>query len=339
MTYDTTADTQAIDSLVCVVLDIHLWSGRRKLTPKDLIKVAPEDIPPEEIASLGSKKICNPADLAVFSKLKRQAERLLLESGYRFLGGYGIPEDKLDEVRNELQRLASEFDAQRSRFLANYDAAIEQWIANHSEWESIIRKAAPPAGEVAERLQFNFRLFRVAPAKTTEAGEDADLLEGSYQAIVREVAQTAQQTWDKTFKGREAVTQHAVRPIRRMRDKLNGLSFIDARIYPVVDLIDRTLETCPKTGAIQDAAMSGLASTVLLLSDADRMVAHGEAALGNANASAPEDDVSDEAPDGDLPDESVGDSVDDPANDSEAIPEQPVPPHKRPAVSESGLFI
>lgn len=337
MTDVTNIQTQTIDSLVCVSLDIHLWTGRRKLTPKDLLRVAPENLPPQDLASLGSKKVCDPSELAVFAKLKRRAERLLLEFGYRFLGGYGIPENKLDEIRGELSKLASEFDAWKSQFLASYDQAIEQWIARHQEWETIIRKAATPVERVAERLKFSFRIFRVAAVSGDKASDDDEsLLKGSYHSIVREVSRASSEAWEKSFKGKAAVTQRALRPIRKMREKLNGLSFLDSRIFPLIEQIDEALDGCPVTGEVAGSALAGLNSVVLLLSDPERMIAHGEAMInGNSKAAPPEKDAEiAESDSGALSAEdlAVDETVEAP------VMEPATPTHKRSKVSESGLF-
>ena len=61
---------QVLDRLLALNLSVTLWSARTKLTPEDFGGVA---LPPDELASLGSKKICDPAKLAVFTKLKSRA--------------------------------------------------------------------------------------------------------------------------------------------------------------------------------------------------------------------------------------------------------------------------
>lgn len=347
MSNENLAQVQTLDSLVCVVLDIHLWSGRRKLTPKDLLKVAPENLPPQDLASLGSKKICDPGELTEFMRLKRRAERMLLESGYRFLGGYGIPADKLDDIRENLGSLQREFNDYKSGFVARYDNTVETWVSRHREWETIIRKAVVPVREVESRIQFAFRVFRVAPA--VDAGEaDDSLMDGAYHSILTEVSQHAKETWENSFNGREVVTQRALSPIRKMRDKLHGLSFVDARIYPIVDNIDGVLKDCPKTGKIDGSKLNELHSLVLLLSDTRRMVRHGEAVIHVAthpqpqNADETEVEVTAEvenatAAEAEAETAEVADT--EVVTESEAGPvPDVVPARKQPAIVESGLF-
>lgn len=271
--------SEVLQSIVCVTLDVHLFSGRRKVSLRDLVGIDSSALPPQDLVGLGHKKICDPQSIAPFTRLKREAIRLLLESGFRFLGGYGLPEDKLQEAKQELARIQQEFEQARTAFLSDYEQSIEDWVSRHPDWADIIRRAVPPVEKVAQRLSFGSRVFRVAPA-TIDDPEADDLMEGSYNAILREIATEAQTLWEKSLKGRSEVTQKALRPVRTMRDKLNGLAFIDARIAPVVDLIDQSLAACPKAGKFGDGALREITGLALLLSDTDRVVEHGEAALG-----------------------------------------------------------
>ena len=66
-----------------------------KLTAEDFGGV---QLPPEDIASLGNKKICDPDKLKVFTRLRARAFTMLDRCGVRFLSGWAIPEDKADEI-------------------------------------------------------------------------------------------------------------------------------------------------------------------------------------------------------------------------------------------------
>ncbi len=52
-----TTNITVLQQLLVVNLDVHIWSARKKLTAVDL---SDTNLPPEELASLGSKRICNP---------------------------------------------------------------------------------------------------------------------------------------------------------------------------------------------------------------------------------------------------------------------------------------
>lgn len=54
--------TEITDQLTLVVLGIRIWSGRKKLRAEDL-HLSDGEIPPEELVSLGSKRVCDPEPL------------------------------------------------------------------------------------------------------------------------------------------------------------------------------------------------------------------------------------------------------------------------------------
>ena len=113
-----------LKSILAVNLDVNIWSARRKLfQPGDFVH---SELPPEKLASLGSKRICNPSDLKVFSTLKARAVNVLDKSGVRFLGGWAIPEAKAAEIVNGLDLIAEEFKIAKDKFMKNYDQACAE---------------------------------------------------------------------------------------------------------------------------------------------------------------------------------------------------------------------
>ena len=118
-------DITVLKHLTILRLDVNIWSARKKLTPADFGTL---DLPPEKLASLGSKKVCNPEDLRIFSTLKARAIALLDRHGVRFLGGWGIPETCASRVIDGLDKIASDFITAKDEFLGRYDEAIRHWI-------------------------------------------------------------------------------------------------------------------------------------------------------------------------------------------------------------------
>ena len=101
-------DITVLKQLTAIRLDVNIWSARKKLTPTDFVT---PDLPPEHLASLGSKKVCNPEDLRVFATLKARAIALLDRHGVRFLGGWVIPESATRMVIESLETIGGDFAA------------------------------------------------------------------------------------------------------------------------------------------------------------------------------------------------------------------------------------
>ena len=82
---------QTLDKLLICHIDCSIWSGRKKLRPEDFRLANGSQLPPKDVASLGSKKICDPEALANFERLKKEAQRLCEQVGVRFLGAARCP--------------------------------------------------------------------------------------------------------------------------------------------------------------------------------------------------------------------------------------------------------
>jgi hypothetical protein len=76
-----------------------------------------------------------------------------------------------------------------------------------------------------------------------------------------------------------------------MRDKLDGLGFLDYRVAPVVSTIDDLLARIPTKGAIEGSILQEILATAMLLSDPDKTRRHGEGLLVNQTPVFEETDV------------------------------------------------
>ena len=274
------------DRVTLVMLDVRVWSGRKKLRAEDL-NLASGEVPPEELVSLGSKRVCDPELLKVFSRLKQNAERVCLNVGTRFLGGFAIPNAEAASVAASLYRLKTEFDSESGDFLRDYDRALESWIANLPKFEEPIRRAVEPANVVAGKLHFGFQLIAVSPAE--HSGTLAEEVQELGNGIFAEVAQMAREL-DSSFEGKDKLHRRALSTFGRIREKLACLSFIDTRIQPVVDTIDDWLERLPKTGPINGGLFNEGMGLAMLLANPEHMARHGAGQMAVRNGTAPVED-------------------------------------------------
>ena len=269
--------TFILDRLLVVKLDATIWGGRKKLHKEDLILGDGSVLPPEDLASLGSKKIADPLELAVFNRLKKEAERVCLKVGTRFLGAFAVPEDFIGPVQTELERIAMGFDLARDKFLSGYDDAVKGWVAKHPEFAEAITRAVDPVETVAANLRFDYVVFRVSQPQLPEEDISPELTAsidrrvGSLSdTLFREVAQDAAYWIENSLLGRQSVTRKALSPLKKMRDKLDGLAFLDHRVNRVVQTLDEILSRVPKTGPLEGAYLQEVFALALLLSDLER---------------------------------------------------------------------
>ncbi|WP_020563030.1 DUF3150 domain-containing protein [Methylosarcina fibrata] len=277
-----------LDQIDVVKLDINLWTSSKKLRPEDLVLADGSKLPPEDLAYLGTKKTIDPDKLKEFNRIKKEAERICLQSGTRFLGGFANPRDEIPRITQELDDLSKTFYEARDQLLATYHEDTEEWVARHAEFGDAIRRAIEPVESVASKLRFDYVVFRVTvpqsdavlPNATPAAVDSLQRRTNSMSdQLFHEIAQEASQLIDRSFVGKDTVTGRSLNAFRRMRDKLDSLGFLDHRCMPVVDKIDVVLNALPKQGPYNGVAFNSLFTLGLLLSDPDKIKRHGSGLL------------------------------------------------------------
>ena len=247
------SDIRILDSLLALNLDISLWSARKKLTLEDFGNV---ELPPDDLATLGSKRIAPPENLRIFGTLKARAFNFLDRHGVRFLSGWAIPEDKAANIVKELCAIRDEFNAQKEAFLQEYDKLIQLWIQKHAAWGNIIAGSTVSPEYVRARMDFRWQMYKVAPLmhhREADAVLHAGLseeVENLGNTLFGEVSRTADDIWNRVYSGKTEVTHKALSPLRTLHNKLMGLSFVEPHVVPVTDIIQMALQRVPRKGNI-----------------------------------------------------------------------------------------
>jgi hypothetical protein len=274
----------ALNDVVVVSLDVRIWSGRKKLRPEDL--TASGRLPPKDLVSLGSKKLCDPKALKPFAEVKRKAEARCGAIGVRFARAFAIPKAAAKSVLAELNSLAEQFKQVRVAFLATYDEELARWKAQHPGYERLIETELLPKALVASKFVFGYEVFAINAvdgdgelAALMEQGGAGNLTTGLAGALYQEVASESREFVRQSLTGRFEVTQKFLRPVRAIREKLSGLAFLDPGIAPLVGSIDEVLAAVPKKGKIDGASLAALRGVVTLLTDPATMREHGQLVL------------------------------------------------------------
>ncbi|MDL2313822.1 DUF3150 domain-containing protein [Desulfovibrio sp. OttesenSCG-928-C14] len=277
---------KVLDHLAVVNLDVHIWTARKKLASQDL---GGAELPPEDLASLGSKRICNPDDLRIFGTLKARAVSLLDKNGIRFLSGWAVPETRMDEIAIELGAIRDDFNKAKEAFLQRYDQAVQDWIASHPQWAGIIAGSTVSEDYVRSRLDFRWQLFRVQTPNPSESEKISGSLQGDLDnlgsTLFDEVAKAAREAWIRCYAGKTEITRKALSPLKSIYDKLFGLTFVEPRVAPVAELLDTAFKSIPRRGAIRGNTLIMLQGLVSLLQHPGDLMEHGQMILdGRKNA-------------------------------------------------------
>lgn len=276
-------DITVLDQLLVVNLDAHIWSASRKLLPEDLGNA---DLPPDELASLGSKRICNPEEMNIFKTLKARAESLLRQNGIRFLNGWAIPQDKMEDIDNDLATIRNDFNAAKEEFLQRYEQAVREWIDSHPAWSGIITNSVVSEDYVRARLAFRWQVFRVVSPDAPDQTRDdlVDDVKHLGSTLYDEISKSATETWKNCYEGKTEVTRKALSPLKSMYDKLMGLTFVEPRVSAIASIISTALDNIPKRGPITGATLLMLQGLVSLLRNPEEIVEHGQKVLEGQSA-------------------------------------------------------
>ena len=272
-------DIKILENLLALNLNISLWSARKKLTMEDFGNV---ELPPEELATLGSKRIAPPESLRVFGTLKARAFNFLDRHGIRFMSGWAIPEDKAADIVRELRAVREDFLKAKAHFLAEYDKTIQAWIAKHAAWGNIIAGSVDSPDYVRSRMDFRWQMYKVAPLTEhphTDAVLHAGLaeeVENLGHTLFSEVSRAADEIWNRVYAGKTEVTHKALSPLRTLHNKLMGLSFVEPHIVPVADIVRMAMKRVPKKGTITGDDLITLQGVVCLLRDTKALLLHAE---------------------------------------------------------------
>ena len=279
---------RVLEKTVCVLLSCTLWTGRRRLHPEDLGTLA-EELPPEELASMGSLKLCDPAELRELARIKRRAERALERLAVKFLGGYATDEANVDAIVDKLTELKAQFDAAASRVVSGLQGMIDKWVDEHPEWEEAIRRNPPNVNRIAAQLGFEYQIIRVVPPSNDGAPENDGLeraVGGLSQQLYREISVQARTVLKRSFEGKDSVGQRALGAIKAIAEKLDALVYLDGGIRLVLTKVKAVRDALPKTGAICGQDLVEVVGLLSLLSNEDKLAKFGglKAAANGAGA-------------------------------------------------------
>lgn len=262
-----------LKKLTVVMLDITTYTGRKSLSKSEKARIGVDA--PEDLMSVGFKKVIDPKEVAVFQRLKKATERACYKHGTRFLGGYAIEESKANELVAELEAIKAEYEDERTKFINSYADKVAAWRAQHAGWESMINDEMD-AKTLRNKLRFNIQTFQVVPVdnKTSNLHSVVKNMGGN---VLREIGRDANTLWNNSLQGREKVSQKVLRPLRVMAEKLKSLSFVDARLHPLATHIESVLASLPKAGLMDGGDLAKISGLVLILARGDGNIPHAEA--------------------------------------------------------------
>ena len=261
------ADTQYINDVlahsVIMSLDVSIWSGKAKLDRQELSDA--DSLPPEQMATLGSKKLFNPAKLRIFNALKARATSALDAAGTKFLGGWLVPEHRFNAVRTAVDNAQGDFHKAVADFIINYQSDLDDWCRQFPEWEYNIRRAAPDTGELMRKFGFSWQAFSAAPLPADSSLDSA--VAALPAGIMADIAKDAASVLRENFPdGKDRYTIKALRAVVLLKDKIAGFGYVDCRFDDLARELEHCTNRCYKFKC-SDAAIKALKRCLKAIAD------------------------------------------------------------------------
>ena len=243
-----------------VHLKIRCWSGEKKASRDNDINLgANGKMPPQKLLDIGRKKIFPPAALDPLMSRRKSAERACLTEGTRFMGGFAIPDNTVEELVTKLDKIKTEFYEKLSVFLSDFDKNKEAWIIENDEFAHIIRDQVPDRDMVEKSFEFSFKLYKLQSV----AGFEPDENEIANQ-ILHEIGQTCKELSDRMLDRKRLISGKSLsEQLDPLVKKLDMLSFGNGRLLKVVNEFLALQKSIPLELIDQDHPTFGLVVTFL----------------------------------------------------------------------------
>jgi len=257
-----------LGKVVVFMLDIRTYTGRKQLSAQERAELGIEG---DDVLTVGHKKIVDPKAVAVFGTLKKRAERILSQYGVHFLGGYAVPEDKAQQIANELTSIKQEYETEKKYFLDKFEDNIEDWALAHPKWRSMIKGGRHDPDYLRRALGFKYYSVSVQSAEGVDSNMDSAGSELGGR-LFTELAKDAQEIYEKSLKGRSVITRKTLRPFYRLQEKVEGLQFVHPDACKVADYMASIMDQLPKEGPLGETETATLAGMTLILAQGDGQV-------------------------------------------------------------------
>lgn len=241
--------TNTLNENSCILrLDLSTWTGKAKLTAGDLPPGT--NLPPEELADLGTKRLIDPVTLRPFGKVKTRATRLMEQYALRFIGGWLIDRKYLADVEIQLTDLKNEFDMALTSFVDDYEKNVNLWCLEYPQWEHIIRNAMPQPHDVARRFGMAWQVYSITPLDTGKGNNLQEQLDNVGTYAVESLAHDIADLKEQLFADRSApLTNRTLQPIKNLGDKCRRLELFNPEAAYVGDLLNQLAGIDTKDGA------------------------------------------------------------------------------------------
>ena len=221
---------------------MRCWSGEKKASrDRDIQLGSDGKLPPQKLLDLGRKKIFPPQALSPLENKRGAAQKACLRVGTRFMGGYAVPDEDVDELMQTLSNIKASFHEELSQFLTEFNANKAAWLADNQEFAHILRDQVPDRFKVEKAFEFSIKAYKLATVEGFELDENevADQLLSEIGAECKQMSNRMLR-WKCAVKGQKLIQQ-----LEPLIKKMITLSFGNGRVLAVLNEFYQLKQSIP----------------------------------------------------------------------------------------------
>lgn len=248
-----------IKGVTLFTLFVSKWSGH--ITAEDT-DYNPDGVEvPKNLLKRGRKPIYPPKKLTIFDTLRKQAEAILLKRGVRYMKGFAIPNEFVNETINELEAVKQKFAAYQKDVVDHFDEYRQEWLTENQEFEYVIKRMITKES-VLGKFEFEFCLSKLEHTEGYSIPE-----EKISNQILHEVAQLCKSESELLVERKQRIKpQDLVDKFQPMIEKLDCLSFGNSKILSLLAEFKAFEAAIPKDEEFIEMDHAFIANAITFLS-------------------------------------------------------------------------
>lgn len=240
------------------------WGGEAKALDSDYL---PEgELPPSNLLKRGQKAVFPASAITPFDTLRKKAERVLLAKGTRFAGGFLVANEALEDALDLLAQIEGEYSEAKTKFLAEFDTNLENWLAENAEYQRVIRQILDK-DYIGAKFSFGYDLLEISPKPGHEFDEGA-----ISSSVLHEVGVLCNTAADSLCdRKNDMAPASLISKLQPMMTKLNAMRFNNGRLTRLLDQFEELEKAIPVDGVIKkDDPMIGHVVSFLSMCGSER---------------------------------------------------------------------
>ncbi len=197
-----------------------------------------------------------------------------------FLNGFAVPTDKVDELISQLDKIAVQMETEKRDFINGYDVSVTEWVDKNPDYAQTIRDNSLPKVVVEQRIDFDYQIFKINPVNDEQAQKLSTMASGLGNELLEEIVSEANEFFHKNINARTSCQASTKKTLLRLRNKVDGLSFLDSKFLSVVLLLDDTLKGYDAvTKKLEGGLFYQLMAAILVLSSKNKIQEYAEGSI------------------------------------------------------------